>query len=207
MRSVCLGTRPLPIATLPARPPIREQDEQLILVDEADREIRADGKLSAHRNGALHRAFSVFVFRPNGDLVLQRRAATKYHSAGKWANSACGHPRPFEDTVKAGERRLAEELGLSCRLTPAFQARYEARFENGLVENEFVHVLFGVSDAPAAPDPNEASAVQAIDLATLAEQIAAEPGRFAVWLRHYFNRHLSEIMVHRDRMLSMTGTS
>ncbi|MEM7765874.1 MAG: isopentenyl-diphosphate Delta-isomerase [Pseudomonadota bacterium] len=180
---------------------IPESEEQLILVDEADTEIRAAGKIDAHVTGALHRAFSVFLFRPDGNLLLQQRAESKYHSPGKWANTACGHPRPFEDTREAGERRLYEELGIHCALTTGFQARYRAELENGLVENELVHVLFGVSTAGAALNPDEASAVATISLERLARQLTDAPDQFAVWLVQYFARYAAEIAFHRDRVV------
>lgn len=181
---------------------VAEVDEQLILVDESDRELRPAGKLDAHRSGALHRAFSVFVFRSDGRLVIQQRAGAKYHSPGKWANTCCGHPRPREETVAAAERRLMEELGMACRLQPGFCARYRAEFDNGLIENELVHVLFGVSDASAVPHPAEAAGVDAVSLDKLADEIAAAPDRFAVWLVRYFERHAAEIARHRDRILA-----
>lgn len=186
---------------------VPETEEQLILVDERDQALRAAGKLEAHRSGDLHRAFSVFVFRSDGQLLLQKRAASKYHSPGKWANTCCGHPRPDEDTVAAGERRLMEELGLACRLQPGFQARYRAELENGLVENELVHVLFGCSDAPARPHPAEASEVALVGLDALAGALVAMPERYAVWLVRYFERHRAAIAHQRDRILSAANAA
>ena len=90
--------------------------ELVVLIDPQDREIGQMEKLAAHREGRLHRAFSVFVFNAKGELLLQQRAATKYHSASLWTNTCCGHPRPGETLVAAGERRLKEEMGLSIPL-------------------------------------------------------------------------------------------
>src|SRR3989338_5068869 len=98
--------------------------ESVVLVDESDKPVGQAEKLEAHRLGLLHRAFSVFVFDPQGELLLQQRAASKYHAAGLWANTCCGHPRPGEDLVAAAHRRLREELGLSCRLSRAGQLTY-----------------------------------------------------------------------------------
>ena len=88
--------------------------ENVVLIDEADAALGIGEKLSVHRSGELHRAFSVFAFNARGELLLQRRALTKYHSGGLWTNSACGHPRPGEATADAAARRLFEELGISC---------------------------------------------------------------------------------------------
>jgi len=183
---------------------VDDTKEELILVDEADRALAPAGKLQAHRDGALHRAFSIFVFRPNGDIVLQKRAAVKYHSAGKWANTCCGHPRPGERVADAAARRLAEETGLSCPLTPGFQARYTAELDNGLVENELVHVFFGVTSDPGAANPSEVECFRELDLAGLDREIRARPGDYAVWLVTYFARHKADIVAARNRLLGGT---
>ncbi|HEX7957304.1 MAG TPA: isopentenyl-diphosphate Delta-isomerase, partial [Pyrinomonadaceae bacterium] len=117
--------------------------EQLILVDADDRELGAGEKLEVHRAGALHRAFSVFVFDGRGRLLMQRRAAGKYHSGGLWSNTACGHPRPGEATRAAARRRLREEMGLDCELSAAFEFVYRAELGDSLVEHEYDHVFVG----------------------------------------------------------------
>lgn len=176
--------------------------EQLILVTEDDAALAPAGKLETHRNGALHRAFSVFVFRPSGALLLQKRAPVKYHSAGKWANTCCGHPRPGEDVISAAERRLQEETGLVVPLQEGFRARYRADLDNGMIENELVHVVFGLSDAPGQINPEEVASYREIDLESLGGSIADSPDRYAVWLVKYFERHAAQIAHHRDRVLT-----
>ncbi|MEM9739133.1 MAG: isopentenyl-diphosphate Delta-isomerase [Pseudomonadota bacterium] len=175
--------------------------EQLILVDEQDAVVAPAGKLEAHRSGALHRAFSVFVFRSSGNLLLQKRAPVKYHSAGKWANTCCGHPRPGEDVLGAAQRRLTEETGLKVALNEGFQARYKADLDNGMIENELVHVVFGVSDAKGSLNPEEVADYQDIDLDTLGADIALNPNRYAIWLVKYFERHAAQIANQRDQLL------
>src|SRR3954468_11389591 len=83
---------------------------EVVLVDADDREIGRAEKMAAHRSGALHRAFSVFVFDGDGRVLLQRRARGKYHSGGLWSNTCCGHPLPGEDVAAGGRRRLREEM-------------------------------------------------------------------------------------------------
>ncbi|WP_049575490.1 isopentenyl-diphosphate Delta-isomerase [Streptomyces sp. SBT349] len=130
----------------------------LELVDEEGRTTGTAEKLSAHRApGRLHRAFSVFLFDTSGRLLLQRRALTKYHSAGVWSNTCCGHPFPGEPPFLAATRRTAEELGVApSLLSEAGTVRYNHPDpESGLVEQEYNHLFAGVVTQPPRPDPAE----------------------------------------------------
>ena len=114
--------------------------EEVILVDEHDREIGSGEKLQIHQEGKLHRAFSVLVFNWKQELLLQKRKETKYHSGGLWTNTCCSHPRPGELTLEAAQRRLHEEMGLTCPLREVENFIYRAEFENGLIEHEYDHL-------------------------------------------------------------------
>ncbi len=164
--------------------------ERVILVDEADRDVGAEEKAAAHATGALHRAFSIFVFDRSGRLLLQRRAAAKYHSGGRWSNTCCGHPRPGEVLEEAAHRRLREEMGFDCPLAAVGSYRYTARVGDGLLENEIDHLLVGRFDGAPAPDPEEASAWRWADAAAVLRDAAASPGRFTAWLRGSLERVL-----------------
>ncbi|WP_027794907.1 isopentenyl-diphosphate Delta-isomerase [Paraburkholderia acidipaludis] len=140
-------------------------DTEVILVDEHDHQLGTMEKLAAHRQGRLHRAISVYVFNSRDELLLQRRAAGKYHCGGLWTNTCCGHPLPGERTVDAAQRRLLEEMGLACDLTEAFEFSYRAMLPGGLVEHEYGHIFFGRSDGGPvlAPDEADAFSYQSID--------------------------------------------
>lgn len=155
--------------------------ERVILVDQRDRPAGEAEKLEAHRQGRLHRAFSVFVLDGSGRVLLQRRAAGKYHSARLWSNSCCGHPRPGEDTRAAAERRLAEEMGFHCALEPAGAFVYRAQLGD-LVEHEYDHVFRGRFDGDPRPDPAEVEAWHWMPLEALEAGLAAHPGDYTVWL-------------------------
>lgn len=163
--------------------------EQLILVNEANRAVGCEEKWAVHATGLLHRAFSIFLVDDSGRLLLQRRAGGKYHSAGLWANSCCGHPRPGERTLAAARRRLGEELGATVSLRPAFRARYRTELENGLVENELVYVFFGRALPRLEPNPAEVSAVEWVGLDELLADLTRRPARYAYWLLHYLRAH------------------
>lgn len=164
--------------------------ETLILVDARNRARGRGEKRAVHAAGLRHRAFSIFLADAAGRLLLQRRAPAKYHSAGLWANSCCGHPRPGETTHRAAARRLAEELGVRVPLRFGFYASYRAELGDGLIEDEFVYVYFGrAPTGPLAPDPAEVSALAWTTLPALARAIRRDPERYAVWLRHYVRDH------------------
>jgi isopentenyl-diphosphate delta-isomerase len=120
--------------------------ENVILVDKLDNEIGTMPKMEAHLRGHLHRAFSIFIFNTNGELLLQQRALDKYHSGGKWTNTCCSHPRLGEKTIDAANRRLREEMGMKSKLQYGFNFIYNAPLADNLFEHEFDHVYFGVSD-------------------------------------------------------------
>lgn len=164
--------------------------EHVILVDENDNPIGTAEKLEAHRKNLRHRAFSVFIFRkaPQLELLLQQRAAEKYHSANLWTNTCCSHPRPGEEIISAGERRLKEEMGIITTLHPVGCFHYIAHFNNGLVENEMDHVLIGyINDESFTPDPDEAQAYRWITPKALDDELAQHPERFTPWLKMAFD--------------------
>lgn len=163
-------------------------EEQVVLVNERDEAIGTMGKLRAHQEGALHRAFSVFLFDDQGRLLLQRRAAGKYHSARLWTNTCCSHPRPQEDIVDAAQRRLQEEMGIHAELEPRFCFIYRAALDNDLHEHELDHVLFGRFSGPAEPDPSEVSEWKYMALDALEAELTNDPERYTVWLRECWQR-------------------
>lgn len=156
--------------------------EQVILVDENDLEIGAMEKMEAHKTGVLHRAISVFIFNGEGQLLLQLRAAGKYHSPGKWSNTCCSHPRPGETNIAAARRRLNEEMGLDCELVDWCSLHYRAEFNNGLVEHEFDHIFIGVTNRLPILNPLEAAAYQYVRMEDLKYAIVENPERFTPWL-------------------------
>jgi isopentenyl-diphosphate delta-isomerase len=157
--------------------------EQVILVDERDRELGVAEKMRAHREGMLHRAFSVFVFDSRGRLLLQKRARAKYHSGGLWSNTACGHPRPGEETRAAALRRLGEEMSFVCELRRSFGFIYRVELENRLVEHEFDHVFVGCFDGEPAPDSAEVETWAWVGMEELRRDLLQRPEQYSYWLR------------------------
>ena len=162
-----------------------EMSELMILVDEDDRAVGTAEKLEAHRRGALHRAISVIIWDSAGRLLLQKRAAGKYHSGGLWTNACCGHPRPGEDAETAALRRLEEEMGFTCALEGLGTIRYRAELDHGMIEHELVHMFRGLYDGPVAASPAEAEGYQWARLEDVRADVAVMPQRFSAWFREY----------------------
>jgi isopentenyl-diphosphate delta-isomerase len=166
-------------------------DERVVLVDADDVEIGTVEKMRAHLDGALHRAFSVFVFDRVGRMLLQRRAADKYHSGGLWSNTCCSHPRPGEDAAAGALRRLDEEMGFRCDLHSAFTFVYHADVGMGLTEHEYDHVFVGRFDGAPQPNPAEVEGWRWADVDDLRAEMDAHPERFTFWFRAAFREVLA----------------
>ncbi|WP_316788605.1 isopentenyl-diphosphate Delta-isomerase [Pedobacter frigoris] len=162
--------------------------ENVILVDLNDNEIGIMPKMEAHLEGKLHRAFSIFIFNANGELLLQQRAFDKYHSGGKWTNTCCSHPRQGEETIDAAHRRLMEEMGMNAELRHVFSFTYRADLMDGISEYEFDHVFFGVSDELPVVNTNEVASYQYIGMETLLEELNTYPEKYTAWLKICFSR-------------------
>lgn len=159
--------------------------EELVLVDSRGGQIGTAEKVQTHKDGGrLHLAFSVFVFNRRHELLVQRRAAVKYHFSQLWSNTCCGHPRPEEDVVVAAGRRLDEEFGFSVKLRRISTITYTAFDEKSrLTENEFVHVLVGHHDGDVRPDPMEIDQFRWQSVDRLLSEIESSPGTFTPWFR------------------------
>ena len=158
--------------------------DSVVLVDAADRPQGTAEKLEAHTEGWLHRAFSVFVFDDQGRLLLQRRAADKYHSGGLWSNTCCSHPAPNESPSAAAQRRLQEEMGFSCAVQSAFRRTYRAPVGAGLTEHEVDHVFVGrADDVTVQANPNEVTEWRWVAPAALREDVSARPDQYTPWFR------------------------
>ncbi len=180
--------------------------EHVILVDENDGITGVCEKMLAHEQALLHRAFSVFIFNDNGEMLLQKRALTKYHSPGLWTNSCCSHPRPQEDTLHAASRRLQEEMGFSSPIKKAFHFVYRAAFENGLTEHEFDHVFIGNYNGAISCNPAEVMEYAYLPLKVIKEKLISHPQFFTVWFLIAFPKvvewMLSNKMVQQEKEIT-----
>ena len=169
--------------------------ENVILVDEKDNQVGLMPKLEAHQKGLLHRAFSVFIFNSDYELLLQKRASSKYHSGGLWTNTCCSHPRDGEDTADAANRRLYEEMGIKTSLRKVYEFIYRAELDNNLIENEFDHVFYGIYNDDPILNTDEADDFKWIDMETLKNPINNNADKYTVWFKiafDYFYNYLKK---------------
>jgi len=169
---------------------------EVILVNERDEELGRMEKLEAHRQGKLHRAFSVLVFNSSKELLLQRRAMGKYHSEGLWTNTCCSHPQPGETLLDAAHRRLNEEMGMHTKLQAKFYFIYRAELDNNLIEHELDHVLIGFSHEEPNINEDEVLEYKWMALSEIEKDIKAHPSSYTAWFKTIINDHLSAIQPH-----------
>ena len=180
---------------------VSDDGESLILVDESDREIGTLSKARCHDgDGVLHRAFSAFVFDPEGRLLLQRRAADKRLWPGYWSNSCCSHPRAGEDMDEAVHRRLRQELGIDASLRFIYKFVYQATYGEAGSEHELCWVYAGVSGDPVRANRTEVADWAWVSPGELDAALAREPGRYTPWFRMEWEQLTGE---HADGLRSV----
>jgi isopentenyl-diphosphate delta-isomerase len=161
-------------------------EEQVILVDENDNQIGLMPKMEAHKKALLHRAFSVFTFNDKSELLLQQRAADKYHSPLLWTNTCCSHQRNGETSLEAGKRRLQEEMGFTCELEEVFSFIYKAPFDNGLTEHELDHVMVGAYNENPIINKEEVESFKWMTLEEVKVDMEINPSIYTEWFKIIF---------------------
>lgn len=161
--------------------------EYVILVDENDQELGLMEKIEAHEKGLLHRAFSIFLFNDKNELLLQKRAHSKYHSGGLWTNTCCSHPRSEESILDASHRRLMEEMGIKSEMKEAFSFIYRAEFDNGLSEHELDHVVIGTFSGEPIVNSKEVADWKYMPMNELEADMKSRPEKYTAWFRIVFD--------------------
>lgn len=171
-------------------------EEKVILVDINDEPIGLMEKIAAHEQALLHRAFSVFVLNDKNEIMLQQRAASKYHSPLLWTNTCCSHQRPGETNIQAGKRRLQEEMGFEVELTELFNFIYKAPFDNGLTEHELDHVMIGKYNDEPNINKDEVESWKWMSIEAIKADMKENPNDYTAWFKiifeefnHYIENH------------------
>lgn len=171
------------------------EEEKVILVNENDEQIGLMPKMEAHKKALLHRAFSVFIFNNKGELMLQQRAAHKYHSPNLWTNTCCSHQREGETNIEAGKRRLQEEMGFATQLKEVTAFIYKAPFDNGLTEHEYDHVMVGHYNQPPNINEEEVANWKWMSLEGVKTEISNKPELYTEWFKIIFEKFYHHINI------------
>ncbi|KAK4689055.1 isopentenyl-diphosphate Delta-isomerase, partial [Tremellales sp. Uapishka_1] len=183
---------------------VRLMEERCILVNENDEAYGEDSKKTCHlmsniQKGLLHRAFSVFLFRPaDGRLLLQKRADEKITFPGMWTNTCCSHPLSIKaELVEKGQagvraaaiRKLPHELGIpESQLKPTdftylTRIHYLAPSDGLWGEHEIDYILFCSLDVTTDLNPNEVSDARYVSKQELQDMFADDTNSFTPWFR------------------------
>lgn len=165
------------------------KEELVVLVNENDEQVGLMPKLEAHEKAVLHRAFSVFIFNDQGQLMLQQRALSKYHSPGLWTNTCCSHQRDGEANLEAGKRRLQEEMGFQAELKEVTWFIYKAPFDNGLTEHELDHIMVGSYNGEPEINPEEVESWKWMTLEEVKQDIEERPELYTAWFKIIFDKY------------------
>lgn len=169
------------------------KEELVILVNENDEKIGLMPKLEAHEKALLHRAFSVFVLNDKNEIMLQQRAANKYHSPLLWTNTCCSHQRENETNLEAGKRRLFEEMGFETPLTELFSFIYKAPFDNGLTEHEYDHVMIGNYKNEPIINKEEVESWKWMGIDAIKLEMIEKPEIYTEWFKIIFDKFYHHI--------------
>ena len=173
------------------------EEEKVILVNEKDEPIGLMPKMEAHEKALLHRAFSVFILNSKNEIMLQQRAAQKYHSPLLWTNTTCSHQREGETNIQAGNRRLMEEMGIKTELKELFSFIYKAPFDNGLTEHELDHVMIGYYNDEPNINREEAESWKWMSIDAVKEDMKNHPELYTVWFRIIFDEFYHYLEDHK----------
>ena len=172
-------------------------EENVILVNQDDKQIGLMPKLEAHEKAVLHRAFSVFVLNDKNEIMLQQRAIHKYHSPLLWTNTCCSHQREGESNIQAGNRRLYEEMGFKTELKELFHFIYKAPFDNGLTEHELDHVMIGYYNGEPQINIEEAQNWKWMSIEDVRIDMQFQPELYTVWFKIIFDKFFHYLEDHK----------
>ncbi|WP_318643456.1 isopentenyl-diphosphate Delta-isomerase [Flavobacterium ardleyense] len=164
------------------------KEEEVILVNEKDEQVGTMPKLEAHEKAVLHRAFSIFILNDKNEVMLQQRAAHKYHSPLLWTNTCCSHQRVGETNIEAGTRRLQEEMGFVTEIKELFHFIYKAPFDNGLTEHELDHVMVGYFNQEPQINEDEVASWKWMTTEDIKKDINNSPELYTEWFKIIFQK-------------------
>ena len=168
-------------------------DDFVILVNKNDKKIGLMPKMEAHKKGALHRAFSVFIFNNKNELMIQKRNINKYHSPGLWTNTCCSHQKDGESNISAGKRRLLEEMGFCVELNEIGSFIYNVRVDNGLIEHELDYILVGKYNGNVKINSDEVDNWKWMSLDNIKDDIRTRSKNYTEWFKIIMDNYYTQL--------------
>mgnify|MGYP006433417921 FL=1 len=168
-------------------------DDFVILVNKNDKKIGLMPKMEAHKKGALHRAFSVFIFNNKNELMIQKRNINKYHSPGLWTNTCCSHQKDGESNINAGKRRLLEEMGFCVELNEIGSFIYNVGVDNGLIEHELDYILVGKYNGNVKINSDEVDNWKWMSLDNIKDDIRIRSKNYTEWFKIIMDNYYTQL--------------
>jgi isopentenyl-diphosphate delta-isomerase len=168
-------------------------DDFVILVNKNDKKIGLMPKMEAHKKGALHRAFSVFIFNNKNELMIQKRNINKYHSPGLWTNTCCSHQKDGESNISAGKRRLLEEMGFCVELNEIGSFIYNVGVDNGLIEHELDYILVGKYNGNVKINSDEVDNWKWMSLDNIKDDIRTRSKNYTEWFKIIMDNYYTQL--------------
>jgi isopentenyl-diphosphate delta-isomerase len=168
-------------------------DDFVILVNKIDKKIGLMPKMEAHKKGALHRAFSVFIFNNKNELMIQKRNINKYHSPGLWTNTCCSHQKDGESNINAGKRRLLEEMGFCVELNEIGSFIYNVGVDNGLIEHELDYILVGKYNGNVKINSDEVDNWKWMSLDNIKDDVRKRSKNYTEWFKIIMDNYYTQL--------------
>jgi len=168
-------------------------DDFVILVNKNDKKIGLMPKMEAHKKGALHRAFSVFIFNNKNELMIQKRNINKYHSPGLWTNTCCSHQKDGESNINAGKRRLLEEMGFCVELNEIGSFIYNVGVDNGLIEHELDYILVGKYNGNVKINSDEVDNWKWMSLDNIKDDVRKRSKNYTEWFKIIMDNYYTQL--------------
>ena len=159
--------------------------EHVILVDENDNPIGIEEKIKCHLpNGKLHRAFTALLFDKEGQLVITKRSTNKMLWPGDWDGTLASHPRESETFVSSAERRMPEEIGISCKFEYLFKFEYHVPYKDVGSENEICGTVLGILEKSSKFNlvKDEISDLKWITADEIVKELEKIPEKYCPWM-------------------------
>jgi len=160
-------------------------DELLDIVNDEDIVTGQEMRSTTHQLGLQHRGVHVFLFTPDGKLLVQKRSADRAAYPSMLDCSVSEHVKAGESYLEAAIRGIKEEMGIDgIEIKPLIRFR----MNYGVNDNEISTLYEGIVDPNRINfDPVEIEEVNYYSLNDLQEMIKASNVKFCAWFMELLN--------------------